>query len=235
MKPAAPNTKTTFDAYASAYDSALAQGLAVSGEDKSYFIHGRIAWLSHCLRSMDGAFRHVLDFGCGTGAATPYFFELLGNDSVTGVDLSTESLAIANKTHGTLRARFLHYHEYQPAEREDLVFCNGVFHHIPIQQRGDAVAFAHRSLRRGGAFSFWENNPWNPGARLVMSRIPFDRDAIMISAPQARKLLKSCGFEIIRTDFLFIFPRILSFLRRLERRLSPLPLGAQYQILCRKS
>ena len=232
---AEPDSRAAFDAYASAYDTALARGLAVSGEDKGYFIHGRIAWLSDCLRGIDGAFRQVLDFGCGTGATVPYFLELLGIDSMTGVDISADSLAIANKTHGTSRARFLQFHEYQPDEREDLVYCNGVFHHIPPTQREVVVAFARRSLRPGGVFSFWENNPWNPGARLVMSRIPFDRDAIMISALQARKLLKSCGFEILRTDFLFIFPRSLSFLRCLERRLSPLPLGAQYHILCRRS
>jgi len=85
---------------------------------------------------------------------------------------------------GSSRARFLRYYECQPEERVDLVICNGVFHHIPLQQRRDAVAFAFHSLRRGGVFAFWENNPWNPGTRLAMRRIPFDRDAIMISAPK---------------------------------------------------
>jgi hypothetical protein len=43
------------------------------------------------------------------------------------------------------------------------------------------------------------------------------------------------GFEVIQTDFLFIFPRILSRLRPLEPFVAHLPLGAQYQILCRKT
>ena len=42
------------------------------------------------------------------------------------------------------------------------------------------------------------------------------------------------GFEILRTDFLFFFPRWLGWLRRIEPRLTGLPLGAQYLVLTRK-
>ena len=41
-----------FDAYAADYDAALAQGLAVSGEEKLYFAHGRLAWLAACLQQL---------------------------------------------------------------------------------------------------------------------------------------------------------------------------------------
>ena len=67
-----------------------------------------------------------------------------------------------------------------------------------------------------------------------MSRIPFDSDAITLSALEAQRLLKDTGFEILRTDFLFIFPRAFRFLRVLEPYLVRLPFGAQYQVLCRK-
>ena len=88
-----------------------------------------------------------------------------------------------------------------------------------------------RALKPGGLFAFWENNPWNPGTRYVMSRIPFDRDAITLTPPEAWRLLQGCGFEILRTDFLFVFPRFLGWLRRLEPRMSSLPCGAQYMVL----
>ena len=67
-----------------------------------------------------------------------------------------------------------------------------------------------------------------------MSRCAFDRDAIMLSPPEARRLLRKSGFEIIRTDFRFIFPHILRAFRKFEDFVFPLPLGSQYQILCRK-
>jgi SAM-dependent methyltransferase len=124
--------------------------------------------------------------------------------------------------------------EYTPDGTMDLAFCNGVFHHIAPPERTAAVDYIHRALRPGGLFAFWENNPWNPGTRLVMKRIPFDRDAVTLTSREARQLLRERGFEILRTDFLFIFPRVLRWLRGVERFVTQWPLGAQYQVLCRK-
>jgi hypothetical protein len=63
----------------------------------------------------------------------------------------------------------------------------------------------------------------------------FDREAIPLSPVETRRLLKAHGFQIIRTDFLFIFPHVLRWLRWLEPFLSRIPLGGQYQVLCRRS
>lgn len=48
---------------------------------------------------------------------------------------------------------------------------------------------------------------------MVMKRIPFDRDAVTITPPAARRLLERAGFEVVRTDSLFIFPKPLAWLR----------------------
>jgi SAM-dependent methyltransferase len=224
-----------FDSYASCYDEALARGVSVSGEDKEYFARGRIAWLAECLQRLSAATSSVLDFGCGTGSATPYFFEQLRAERVVGVDVSAQSVEMArqkNVEYG--RATFLRLTDFQPAENIDLVFCNGVFHHIPPAERPAAVRWILQCLRPGGFLAFWENNPWNPGTRLVMSRIPFDRDAITLPPPAARRLLQQNGFEALQMDFQFIFPRALKWLRGLEAPLARWPLGAQYQVLCRR-
>lgn len=223
-----------FDAYAADYDAALAQGLAVSGEDKMYFARGRLGWLAACLRRLREQPATVMDYGCGIGSATPALVELLGVTSVVGTDISLRSLEVARRAYGSERARFLLFDHYQTNASLDLVYCNGVFHHIPPQERAAAVAYVARSLRPGGLWAFWENNPWNPGTRYVMHRIPFDRDAIPLTPPEARRLLQEGGFEILRTDFLFLFPRMLKGLRGLEALLAGWPLGAQYQVLCRK-
>jgi hypothetical protein len=47
-------------------------------------------------------------------------------------------------------------------------------------------------------------------------------------------LFNSLPEEVIGTDFLFIFPKLLGWLRGLEPWVTRLPLGAQYQVLCRK-
>jgi hypothetical protein len=109
-----------------------------------------------------------------------------------------------------------------------------VFHHILPPQRPEALALVNKALRPGGLFSFWENSPWSLATRYVMSRCEFDRDAIMLTPPEARALLRNGGFEILRTDFRFIFPRALRAFRKIEDFVYRLPLGTQYQVLCRK-
>ncbi|MEW6208837.1 MAG: class I SAM-dependent methyltransferase [Acidobacteriota bacterium] len=227
-------TNPEFDEYAASYDAALAQGLAVSGEDKNFFARGRVEWLRRCLAKIEARPQMVMDFGCGIGSAAPYLLETLEASEVVGVDVSEKSLAAARHLNRYARARFLSFDEYEPREEIDLAFCNGVFHHIPVEDRAAAVSYVYRSLRGGGLFALWENNPLNPGTRLVMSRIPFDKDAVTLASGEAKRLLREAGFEILRTDFLFIFPRILRGLRLIEPLVSRLPLGAQYQTLCRK-
>ncbi len=229
-----PKPGSVFDRYAESYDHALACGLSVSGEDKEYFARGRIAWLASCLRGEEPRPADVMDYGCGSGSSTPLFFEVLEARSLAGVDVSRRSLEEARRRFGADRADFFAVEDYTPREEIDLVFCNGIFHHVAPEKRREALGYVFRCLRPGGWFSFWENNPWNPGARLVMSRIPFDRDAVMIRPGEARLLLRATGFEVVRTDFLFIFPRFLRWLRWGEPHLAKLPLGAQYQVLCRK-
>jgi hypothetical protein len=67
-----------------------------------------------------------------------------------------------------------------------------------------------------------------------MKLVPFDRDAIVLFPSDSRQMLASAGFEISLTNYLFIFPGILSALRPLEQWAVGLPLGAQYLILARK-
>ena len=225
---------TKFDQYASSYDRELARGIEVSGEDKIYFVQRRLNWLRRCLGEIGVAPLVAMEFGCGTGSNTPGLVELLGVKSALGVDVSAKSLEFATQAFGSQQVRFVQASSYEPVEEMDFAFCNGVFHHIPPQDRPASVQYVYRCLKPGGIFALWENNPWNPGTRYVMSRISFDRDAITLSATNARRLLSAAGFVILRTDFLFIFPRPLAWLRVLEPLVSRLPLGAQYQVLARK-
>ncbi len=223
-----------FDSYAREYDEVLNRGLAVSGEEKTFFARGRIAWLGRCLKSLGFLPEMVLDYGCGTGGSTPYFLELLQAQSVIGIDLSAESLQVASRTHRSLPVQYFLPKGYEPSDSVDLVYCNGVFHHIPSVERPAVAKYIADCLRPAGMFALWENNPWNPGTRYVMSRVPFDRDANTMTARAARSLARSVGLEVLSTNYCFVFPRFLKIFRRIEPYLARLPFGAQYQVLCRK-
>ncbi len=223
----------TFDAYADEYSAALAEGLRYSGEDGIFFARGRVEWLAGRLEELGERPRAVLDYGCGTGSVTPFLLEIAGVREVVGADISQRLLDVARNRHDSDRARFVHIDE-PDEDAFDLAHCNGVFHHIAPEQRSRAIHYVWRALRPGGLFAFFENNPWNPGTQLVMHRIPFDRDAKKLSAPSARRLLLASGFDLVRTDFLFVFPAMLHALRKLEPGLARVPVGAQYLVLGRK-
>jgi SAM-dependent methyltransferase len=223
-----------FDNYSSTYDQDLQKGIAVSGEGKEYFARRRVQWLSRRLQRLGFTGRKVLDFGCGDGAATPYLIDVLQAESVVGLDISAGLLDLACKRYGGNRASFLLSNDYLPEGKVDIAFSNGVFHHVPPALRDRAIQTIFDALRPGGLFALWENNPWNPGTRFVMSRIPFDRDAVCLSPRGARRLVRASGFKVVRTDALFIFPHVLRGLRPLERLVCRVPLGAQYMVLCRK-
>lgn len=226
---------SVFDAVAASYEAALQQGLSLSGETADYFAERRIAWTRRLLEA--NTIRRVLDFGCGVGLAAPRLAEKFQPEVVWGFDPSTAAIARAQGDHCNrdgARFEFTADDSVLPTGEVDLAYCNGVFHHIPLPERPAALATIWRALRPGGWFALWENNPWNPGTRWVMRRIPFDRDAITLSPPETRRMLRAAGFHVLRTDAWFLFPRALRWLRPLESLVHRLTLGGQYMVLARK-
>lgn len=214
------------------YDAMLARGLRLSGEDKLYFRDGRLGSL---FASLPAGFRprRILDFGCGTGDTSGALASLVADGEVVGVDTSERALALARRTHP--EARFAPVAELPGLGPFDLCYVNGVFHHIEPTRRAEALAAVFAALRSGGYLALFENNAWNPGTRMVMRRIPFDRDAVMMSPRETGRLVAAAGFgPPIQTQSLFYFPRALAFLRFLEPALARLPLGAQFLVLAPK-
>ncbi|MBZ5547029.1 MAG: methyltransferase domain-containing protein [Acidobacteriia bacterium] len=223
-----------FDAYADSYDHALDHALAVTGLAKDYFCKERMTWLGQCLMALGEQPRRGLDYGCGNGSSTPLLASMLNVREVFGVDVAPKIVAKAREHYGANHLQFATVSETTSSGEFDLAYCNGVFHHIEKPARPAALDYVYGRLRPGGIFSLWENNPWSPAARYVMSRCAFDEDAQMLAADETKRLLQNAGFEILSTDFLFIFPAFLKSLRPLERRVYKLPIGAQYQVLARK-
>ena len=223
-----------FDQFAESYDADLKRALSSTGDDKEYFARGRIDWTMSQLARLGQYPKSVLDYGCGTGSATPFLREAK-IQRILGVDISQRSIEVAQSTYAFEGVSFRVLDPVTPQAEFDLAFTNGVFHHIPPAERPACMRYIYDALVPGGFFAFWENNPWNPGTKYVMSNCAFDRDAITIELPEARRLATRTGFRVVRTDSLFYFPRFLSWFRWLEPLLSSLPLGGQYLVLCKKA
>lgn len=222
-----------FDAVATDYDAQLNRGLRLSGEPKEFFAQERVGWTKRLAGDGPSGGR-VLDFGCGTGTALPMLHAAFGAREVWGFDPSEASLAEARRLHGARLPLQLAASMDGLRDQIDLAYCNGVFHHIPPADRPAALGSIYRALVPGAGFALWENNPWNPMTRLSMRLVPFDRDAILLWPAGTRKLLRSAGFEVLRTDYRFFFPRLVGFLRPLEPLLRRCVLGAQYVVWARK-
>jgi len=237
--PQAPSTAPAvadqlFDHYAATYDVVLNNALAPTGEDKNYFARTRVRFLRDYLSRVGALPNRAMDFGCGIGSAATHLLEAFDLQRLLGVDVSSQSIHAANEHFADHRVRFHEIADFTPDASFDLVYCSSVFHHIPLDQRRESIQFISDSLRPGGILSLWEHNPWNPGTRYAMYRCEFDQDAITLTPPSARRLVQQAGLEIIRTDFLFIFPRFLKGLRWIEPRVAGWPVGGQYQVLARK-
>ncbi|MCC7542541.1 MAG: class I SAM-dependent methyltransferase [Deltaproteobacteria bacterium] len=226
---------TDFDLHVAEYRRTLDRGLSISGEDGDYFSRGRVTWLARRLSRHAARPRRLLDLGCGDGRTLPALRDALDASDALGVDASAASIEKARRDIGDPRLRFETLEDFRPSADRDLVYCSGVLHHVPPSERSAFLRTVHDALASGGWLALWENNPWNPGARWVMHRLPFDRDAVMLDVIEAKRRARRAGLYVVHVDFQFVFPRLLAPLRRLEPWLTDWPIGAQYQVLCRKA
>jgi SAM-dependent methyltransferase len=226
---ASPRASDPLFALPSEYEALLRQGIRLSGEDRTFFVHGRVADLvAHLPRGFRPG--RVLDFGCGVGDTSRALAAAFPDANVLGVDSSAEAIAWASAHHGDARVAFAGV-EAVAGRTFDLCYLAGVLHHVRPDARRTVLETLGATLAPGGRLALFENNPWNPGTRMVMRRIPFDRDAVPVPPTEARRLLGEAGFACTSTRFLFYFPRPLRALRRFEPALAGLPLGAQYWVL----
>jgi SAM-dependent methyltransferase len=225
-----------FDNFSDNYHQSLNDILSISGENTAFFAIERVKWMKQKIARFfpELKINKVLDYGCGTGDTLPVIDVAFHPDRLIGADLSVRNIELASKNHTSYKYTFCNVESIPNNLKCELVYCNGVFHHIPIKERNKAANIIYNSLTSNGILAFWENNPWNPGARYIMYKCPFDENAISVSPVEAKRLLKENGFKIIDVSFNFIFPKSLNFLRFSEKTLSSFPIGAQYLILALK-
>ena len=130
-----PVPEKLFD-LSSEYDAMLNQGIRLSGEDKFFFIRGRVDDLAqHLPRSCNPL--HILDWGCGIGDTTKYLSRVFPEAQITGTDLSEKAIAYAHDNYSSEILRFVNLTALED-NHYDLCYVNGVFHHIAPHNRDAA-------------------------------------------------------------------------------------------------
>jgi SAM-dependent methyltransferase len=103
-----------------------------------------------------------------------------------------------------------------------------VLHHVAPAEWAHFMNEMRRVVRPGGLICVIEHNPLNPLTRLAVARCEFDRDAVLLGAGKARKLMAAGGLREIGARYFLLLPWEAKPARRVEGALSNIPLGAQY-------
>ncbi|MCB1282498.1 MAG: class I SAM-dependent methyltransferase [Salinibacterium sp.] len=216
-----------------AYEEDLAQGLSLSGENSTYFAEERVRQVKAFSEYIDVQPRSVLEFGCGTGNNLEFLARAFPTARLVGLERSEAMLGAARARFAGRKVEFVDDRAFAEEGTIDLIFINGVFHHIEPADRPAAFTAVRRYLAKDGLLALFDNNPLNPGAMWVMKRIPFDRDAKPVLAWTLGKMARQAGLSATTVRTYFYFPGPLRFLRGLEPMLQRVPLGAQYALFAR--
>lgn len=198
-----------------------------------YFARGRARWLRQCLDDLGERPSSMVAFGWDRGSTSSEFFANLRIRSLVTVDVGTERHGGELRS-ADGRATCIHVAEFRATESADLAFTNGVFEHMTSTDRAAAAVLMFRTLKSGGLFSVWQNNPWSP--RSLLDALTTDKEswAARVTPSTTRRLLRGVGFDIVHTTSALFFPPRLAWAQGLEPFLAQLPLGAQYMVLARK-
>ena len=215
-----------FDQYATTYETEIERvaGVSVAGLARE---KARMALDIIALKTgAPGALR-ALDFGCGIGLVDQHVEAHVAE--LTGVDISARSLEVARRR--APKTHFAHFDGTKLAfadERFDAVFAIGVLLLVPIVSRGPLIAEMTRVLAPGGVMILMEHNPYNPATRWIVARCALDADSNMLSRRESSALLRGAGLRDIGCRYYGFLPFRHKLVRRGERALSWLPIGAQY-------
>jgi ubiquinone/menaquinone biosynthesis C-methylase UbiE len=218
--------RTNFDEFAHSYDQVLAESLNRFGADVGYYHRYKVKLVKALAR---GPVESVLEYGCGAGANLGLLRDAFPEASISGCDVSSESVRVAAARHPGCRLFDLAAKETPPGPF-DLIFISNVLHHVPPGERPTFMAEAARLLAPGGDLFIFEHNPKNPLTRRVVRDCPLDDDAILLHAAEAERLGVQAGLRLIRRRYALFFPVALKILAGLERYLGRLPLGAQHYV-----
>jgi ubiquinone/menaquinone biosynthesis C-methylase UbiE len=172
-----------------------------------------------------------LDVGCGQGdllrMGVSHFREVAGCDLSTGMLAACDELKVTPQTEAT-RLPF-------PDQAFDLITAVCVYHHVEPKDRPALTAEIGRVLRPGGTVCIIEHNPFNPVTQLIVSRLPVDADAHLLTAGAAHRLMTNVGLTSAETSYFLYFPeRVYQRAQKIESWLRHVPAGGQYAAFARK-
>ncbi|HLK22492.1 MAG TPA: class I SAM-dependent methyltransferase [Bryobacteraceae bacterium] len=223
-----------FDQYAQDYEALQKDPIRRSfSSDGAFFYERKWDLIRAFFKSLGRDLRNLswLDIGCGRGDLLR-----LGRSqfaSVSGCDVSAGMLNLC----ADITTRPMPDPVSLPFADASFDFLTAVcvYHHVAPGQRAALTREAARVLRRDGIFAVIEHNPVNPATRLIVRRLPMDRNAILLNARETRHLLEEAGLAAIDTRYFLYLPEgAYRIFPGFEAALKRIPLGGQYAVFGQK-
>ncbi len=216
-----------FDSYRGNYRDVVQSSIDFSGLPHSFFMRAKADLLRDLIARRLGPEKPaMLDVGCGVGSFHPLLRGMVGR--LSGIDVSSASIAQARADNGDVDYRDFDGRTFPFDDSGfDLVTAICVLHHVPPAEWAHFMNEMRRVVRPGGLICVIEHNPLNPLTRLAVARCEFDRDAVLLGAGRARKLMAASGLREIGARYFLLLPWEANAARRVEGALGHLPLGAQ--------
>jgi SAM-dependent methyltransferase len=227
--------KAEFDLLADEYHDQHKSNIAITGEDPEFFSEYKIADVARLVHHNQLPSANIFDFGSGIGNSLPHFRKHFPNSSITCGDVSERSIEIA-KIRFPGNEDYVYISDSIPLanDSQDIVFTACVFHHIPHAEHKHWLEELRRITRPGGLLIIFEHNPYNPLTVRAVNTCPLDVNAKLITASTMSSRVKDADWSKSTVEYKLFFPSVLRKLRRLERNLTWLPLGAQYRLAALK-
>jgi SAM-dependent methyltransferase len=219
-----------FDSYRSNYRDVVQSSIDFSGLPHRFFMRAKAELLRELIARRLGPEKPaMLDVGCGVGSFHPLLRGMIGR--LSGIDVSSASIAQARADNRDVDYRAFDGRSFPFDDASfDLVTAICVLHHVAPPERAHFMNEMRRVVRPGGLICVIEHNPLNPLTRLAVARCEFDRDAVLLGAGKARKLMEAGGLREIGARYFLLLPWEAKPARRVEGALGNLPLGAQYAV-----
>jgi SAM-dependent methyltransferase len=217
-----------FDGYRNNYRDVVQSSIDFSGLPHSFYMRAKADLLRELIgRRLGPQQPAMLDVGCGVGSFHPLLRGMVGR--LSGIDVSSASIAQASADNHDVDYRAFDGRSFPFDDGGfDLVTAICVLHHVAPAEWRHFIDEMRRVARPGGLICVIEHNPLNPLTRLAVARCEFDRDAVLLGAGTARKLMAAGGLREIDARYFLLLPWEAKPARLVEGALGKIPLGAQY-------
>ncbi len=218
-----------FNKYKNSYVTTIENSLQFTGKEHDFFTQVKAEFLKKIIKTYlpNVPKPSLLDIGCGHGLIHKHLRDT--NLEIVGVEVADEVLELAQQSNPGVTYQ-VHNGNTLPFKKEqfDIAITICVMHHVVPSEWPNFLREMKRILKPYGIAIIFEHNPYNPITRYIVANNILDKDAVLLSSPKLKKMMRHAGFTDVKSRHILFTPFSNSIFRWLDHTLGFIPFGAQY-------